>query len=79
MHSVLLYNQLRLEKVKAGRKGNLNVATEVMQENPELVIYFKVNFVSLTFIMHFGSDTTSRTLSSYGRSSKSKRRHSGIP
>ena len=79
MHSVLLCDQLRLEKVKAGRKGNLNVATEVMQENPELVIYFKVNFVSLTFIMHFGSDTTSRTLSSYGRSSKSKRRHSGIP
>jgi len=79
MHSVLLYNQLRLEKVKAGRKGNLNVATEVMQENPELVIYFKVNFVCLTFIMHFGSDTTSRTLSSYGRSPKSKRRHSGIP
>jgi len=33
MHSVLLYNQLRLEKVKAGRKGNLNVATEVMREN----------------------------------------------
>lgn len=79
MHSVLLCDQLRLEKVKAGRKGNLNVATEVMQENPELVIYFKVNFVSLTFIMHFGSDTTSRTLSSYGRSPKSKRRHSGIP
>ena len=79
MHSVILCDQLRLETVKAGRKGNLNVATEVMQENPELVIYFKVNFVSLTFIMHFGSDTTSCTLSSYGRSPKSKRRHSGIP
>jgi hypothetical protein len=28
--SFLLFDQLRLEKVKAGRKGNLNIATEVI-------------------------------------------------
>ena len=33
---LLLINQMRLENVKAGRKGNLNVATEIFQVAPSL-------------------------------------------
>ena len=62
--------------MKVGRKGNLNVATEVTYSN----ILFKswlTYFTYLTFIM--STDISSGTFFTYGWGEKSKGGHIGIP
>ena len=65
--------QMRLENVKAGRKGNLNIATEV---TPKLhcILLLRDKFwicSSYWHLLHGSSDFSSGSFSSYGRSTES--------
>jgi hypothetical protein len=70
-----LCDQLRVDKVKARRKGILNVTTEVIKHHELQII--QENFLYLTIIMCSHSDIANCTLSSYGRIPK--KRKVGIP
>ena len=72
--------QMRLENMKAGRKGNLNVATEVANW---IVIIYKLwkEFVISMFLIASPLDQgiSSRAFSSYGWGAESKRGYFGVP
>lgn len=71
---------MRLENMKAGRKGNLNVATEVC--DCELLFSwcfdFGIGFLWLFMFAYCQIGFSSGTFSSYGWGAKSKRGHFGV-